>query len=734
MNELFSQGGKGSTGILTNKQAVARHFGVKQSEVVYFSVGAPLTGYKVIYDKESQRAYSLPADIGSGVTAVSLSPAGVLVHSAGSVDLGALAVTREEYVTLPGSFDTGVTVNTKNELVVFTDGKYRWEGTLPKEVPAGSTPSTTGGEGLGAWVSVGDAAFRSELAAPTGSELIGHRSAKVSTILDSIVVRSDQFSSLQDWASYPAKNKILAEGTYTLDSTLSIECESLIAEGLVTINASGSFIAMYFGTNQRYLLTTINSVTQKGITSLSVDGVQEGDTLCFYNPSDFSWSGYRNYYRSGEFVKVVRYSDGVAYFNGGTKAAYPSGTQVYKLKTKKVSVSGTFVFNFPSYDKTAMAMQFEQVADGNFDNLVVTSHTAPYAVQFKRCFNLTGKGMRLTQESPSVSFGLEYACYICNSQNIDFEGIFCAERHSVTVTGNDEICGIVNRSISVNASGGGAIMTTGQGGVAAADWHGNTEKCRYGGYIQGLACGGSKNSASGAHIDHIPNTPAWPNILATELKSIEFDLSNIHVTGVGDPSSVNRGCIDFGGNSTAFGTNAIDPGTLNLSGAVIDSPASVLIEIRNRGSVAAHTVNLNGVTANAESGKHTVRIAPVGEVGISPSDVYMAGFKMPAGSISQINNLASVNVHGVSKKGRSSITIPSGSSSAELTIPFDSTVLGAPKSVQFNQSGLVPASQARVVFSERTSSSTVLRVIVATANGNTLSAELTIPFSWRADW
>lgn len=635
-----------------------------------------------------------------------------------------------------GSFEEGVTANSATDAVWHISGGqcYTWGGEFPKTVASGSTPETAGGIGLGEWVSVGDAALRTELAAPTGSELIGHRNATVGSTLDSIAVRSDQFSTIQEWASHPAKNKILAGGTYTLDSTLSVDCESLIAEGVVTINASGSFVAMYFGTNQRDLLTTINSGISKGITSLSVDGVQEGDTLCFYNPSDFSWSGYRNYYRSGEFVKVVRYSNGTAYFNGGTKAAYPSGTQVYKLKTKKVSVSGTFVFNFPSYGKNAMAMQFEQVADGNFDNLVVTSHTAPYAVQFKRCFNLAGKGMRITQRSPSVSFGLEYACYICNSQNIDFEGIFCAERHAVTVTGNDEICGIVNRFISVNASGGGAIMTTGQGGVAAADWHGNTEKCRYGGYIQGLACGGSKNSASGAHIDHIPNNPAWPNILATELKSIEFDLSNIHVTGVGDPSSVNRGCIDFGGNSTAFGTNTVDPGTLNLSGAVIDSPASVLIEIRNRGSVAAHTVNLNGVTANAESGKYTVRIAPVGEVGISPSDVYMAGFKMPAGSISQINNLSSVNVHGVSKKGRTSITIPSGSSSAELTIPFDSTVLGAPKSVQFNQSGLVPASQARVVFSERTSSPTELRVIAATANGNTLSADLTIQFSWRVDW
>lgn len=159
MNEMFSQGGKGSTGILTNKQAVARHFGVKQSEVVYFSVGAPLTGYKVIYDKESQRAYSLPADIGSEVTAVSLSPAGVLVHSAGSVDLGALAVTRREYVTLPGSFDTGVTVNTKNELVVFTDGKYRWDGALPKEVPENSNPEDAGGIGVGGWIYIDEGLY-----------------------------------------------------------------------------------------------------------------------------------------------------------------------------------------------------------------------------------------------------------------------------------------------------------------------------------------------------------------------------------------------------------------------------------------------------------------------------------------------------------------------------------------------------------------------------------------------
>lgn len=42
-----------------------------------------------------------------------------------------------------------------------SDGEYyRWDGVFPKSVPAGSTPETTGGIGLGSWVSVGDAATR----------------------------------------------------------------------------------------------------------------------------------------------------------------------------------------------------------------------------------------------------------------------------------------------------------------------------------------------------------------------------------------------------------------------------------------------------------------------------------------------------------------------------------------------------------------------------------------------
>lgn len=74
------------------------------------------------------------------------------------------------------SFEQGFNVTTWNEVLLWEeDGDYyRWDGTLPKNVPAGSTPETSGGIGLGAWVSVGDAALRSELASEKGALRIGN--------------------------------------------------------------------------------------------------------------------------------------------------------------------------------------------------------------------------------------------------------------------------------------------------------------------------------------------------------------------------------------------------------------------------------------------------------------------------------------------------------------------------------------------------------------------------------
>ena len=85
MKDMFAQGGSGSAGIKTNKQAIARACNVKVSEVIYSNdTTTLLDGKKIIYDKPNQYLWGLPSDIPEGATIVSVSD-GNLIYSPGNV-------------------------------------------------------------------------------------------------------------------------------------------------------------------------------------------------------------------------------------------------------------------------------------------------------------------------------------------------------------------------------------------------------------------------------------------------------------------------------------------------------------------------------------------------------------------------------------------------------------------------------------------------------------------------
>lgn len=156
------QGGIGNVGIKTNKQAIARKFGVKSSEVTYAVVGTSLAGYKVIYDKNNQRSYSLPAGLTSSDLVVSLVD-GLLTHTNGTIDLAALAVQRGQFVTLNENFTTGATIKEANEVI--SDGKdlWYWDGTLPKSIPKDSNLLSSGGVGKTFWLPAIQTTIRSNI-------------------------------------------------------------------------------------------------------------------------------------------------------------------------------------------------------------------------------------------------------------------------------------------------------------------------------------------------------------------------------------------------------------------------------------------------------------------------------------------------------------------------------------------------------------------------------------------
>jgi len=84
------------------------------------------------------------------------------------------AISAFGWITID-SFQDGATLTQPNEVLrdETTGEYYRWDGDLPKAVAAGSTPTSSGGVGTGAWISVGDAALRQMLATSAGAAAIG---------------------------------------------------------------------------------------------------------------------------------------------------------------------------------------------------------------------------------------------------------------------------------------------------------------------------------------------------------------------------------------------------------------------------------------------------------------------------------------------------------------------------------------------------------------------------------
>lgn len=74
-----------------------------------------------------------------------------------------------------GSFEDSGTINHRWEVLLYeSDGQYyQWMGALPKVVPAGSTPATTGGIDATHWINQSDLTLRSDLASDSGSSIIG---------------------------------------------------------------------------------------------------------------------------------------------------------------------------------------------------------------------------------------------------------------------------------------------------------------------------------------------------------------------------------------------------------------------------------------------------------------------------------------------------------------------------------------------------------------------------------
>lgn len=123
------------------------------------------------------------------------------------------AISKYGYITMD-SFEDGATLTLPNQTLRYeANGEYyRWDGEFPKIVPAGSTPDSTGEVKLGAWISVGDASLRSDLASEEGASSIGSSSG--ATAQDYFSVADLNTVTALMSSSLPAQIKVVRTSGY----------------------------------------------------------------------------------------------------------------------------------------------------------------------------------------------------------------------------------------------------------------------------------------------------------------------------------------------------------------------------------------------------------------------------------------------------------------------------------------------------------------------------------------
>lgn len=151
---------------------------------------------------------------------------------------------------LAGDFTAGCTVTDRNQYVLVVGGAgYRWDGVLPKFVAPGSSPTPIA---TGAWVLVGDATLRGELANTDGSELVGFQQSGTGAVARTAESKLREIVSVKDFG---------AEGDGITDDSAAIQAAmnyvTSLGGGIVLVPA-GSYAVLT-------RLRPVSNVTLRGV-------------------------------------------------------------------------------------------------------------------------------------------------------------------------------------------------------------------------------------------------------------------------------------------------------------------------------------------------------------------------------------------------------------------------------------------------------------------------------------
>jgi hypothetical protein len=405
--------------------------------------------------------------------------------------------------------------------------------------------------------------------------------------------RSDDTIALQravNAAMEQGRTLDLFQGTFKVTN-------SVVGRGEIRIvNTGGAVVEAAPGRYQKFGVIVLEGSARKvanlligrrGDTRLQVSSGQEfksGDLGAIYNPADFSYSGFRRYYRAGEFFEVDERNDGTLTIRRPLYDDYGSSpVEVYKIDPVQGYVKNLMIRSGGAPESLLVvdySRGFEIIdpimSHGNNDCIVVN-----------RSVNCLVRNPRLTNAGDGRDdYGLTWS----NSQSCRMVGgEVYARRHPVAIGGADQVVGVPCRAVVVERA---TLRNDPSTDVHCADIHGNSEQCGYEGCLifGGFSPQGRASFLRGSTVHAMKIGTA---VYAAELLGGQHSIEDNTFHVAANPANVSRGVIDFGGNSDAVTSDTQDDLTILVENNVIKASSfgssTMILYIRNAGS----TRNIN---------------------------------------------------------------------------------------------------------------------------------------------
>ena len=332
----------------------------------------------------------------------------------------------------------------------------------------------------------------------------------------------------------------------------------------------------------------VSGVVPRGTNTysfVSAHGLAEDDVFCMYNPTDYSFSPARPYYRQGDWVEVGRVDSVTQITSFGTSYAVSmtgSDYDCYKMLGKGVSVLGV-TFTPPP---TLNALQVHEHRDV-FLRVGCDRGIANAAIQVLRCYS------GFVEMLPTHAHLLDaYPIIIGNSKRFRVDASLArSNRHVLALGGDTGPGGVPTREIQINNCN--LINLAGTMGAGASDMHGNCEDVVYSNCIIEHANMSGRNVAYVNCTINARNTDIFPDGTCIFGSEVNGGLFRIH------------NCVlNTGGDGALFGL--IHLGTANLS---TDFNLDIRgLVVNHHTPAASSTVRIINIASGPLPAPHTKRV------------------------------------------------------------------------------------------------------------------------------